>query len=102
MSMKGLISIVCGLVSFSIISVAQMYAYRDSMLYRTTSELTDISIDWKFKLISIAIALLSIAYSISYTKSGKQKMGIVNRVGRYLAILAILLCIIPLYQVFVN
>lgn len=100
--MKALVSIVCGMMSFVMISMAQVKAYTQSTSQILDSGSSIVSIDWKIKMLTGAIALLSIAYSIYYTRSGQTKLNIVNRVGRLLALLAIILCVIPVYKIYVR
>ena len=57
---------------------------------------------WSIKMIALSISLIALSFSINYSRSGKQKMNVVNRVGRYLALLAIILSIFPVYQVFLK
>ena len=103
--MKGLLSLIFGGLSFFIIAASQINAYMQSKLTLIpTNDLAPsvISVHWSMKMISISIAILALAFSINYTRSGQKKMNIVNRVGRYLAILAIILSIIPVYQIFLK
>lgn len=104
--MKGLLSLLIGGLSFALIVGAQMYAYLASSAILITNEnaLTPniVSVHWSIKMIAISIALIALAFSVNYSRSGQQKMNIANRVGRYLALLAIIMSIIPVYQVFLK
>ena len=103
--MKGFLSLVLGGISFFLIAGSQMNAYLQSNLYlHTIGDLTPsmATVHWSVKMIAVSIALIALAFSINYTRSGQQKMNVVNRIGRYFAILAIILSIIPVYQVFLK
>lgn len=103
--MKGLLSLIIGGLSFALIAGSQLNAFALSMRMNiTTGDLTPtlVSVHWSIKLITISIALIAVALSINYTKSGQRKMNVANRVGRYLALLAIILSIIPVYQIFLK
>ena len=104
--MKGLLSLIIGGLSLALIAGAQRNAYLDSLAILITSENaltpTVVTVHWSIKMIAFSIALIALAFSINYSRSGQQKMNIANRVGRYLALLAIILSIIPVYQVFLK
>ena len=104
--MKGFLSLVLGGLSFALIAGAQFNAFLSSSAVLITQENSIspvmVSVHWSLKLISIAIALVALAFSINYTRSGQKKMNIANRVGRYLAILAVILSIIPVYLIFLK
>ena len=104
--MKGLLSLLLGGLSFATITASQMNAFIESTAILITHDIGEIpkvvSVHWSIKMISISIALVAIALSINYTRSGQNKMNVVNRVGRYLAILTIILSIIPVYQIFLK
>jgi len=102
--MKGFLSLLLGGLSFALIVGSQMNAYAQSSLIVLVDDLSQaiVSVHWSIKMITISIALIALAFSINYTRSGQKKMNIVNRVGRYLAILAIILSIIPVYQIFLK
>ncbi len=104
--MKGMLSLIFGMLSFAIIAISQTNAFVESssILITKESDLAPIiiAVHWSVKLISISIALIALALSINYSRSGQQKMNVANRVGRYLALLAIILSIIPVYQVFLK
>lgn len=103
--MKGLLALIIGGLSFALIAGSQMNAYTQSsvsLIVKGDLSATIISVHWSIKLITISIALIALALSINYTRSGQKKMNVVNRVGRYLAILAIILSIIPVYQIFLK
>lgn len=90
-----------GILSFVLITIAQVSAYRSASL-QVIGDDTVASYDWKVRLFSAALAILCIAYSINYTRSGQQKLYLVNRVGRLLAILALILCLLPLYKIYLR
>ena len=104
--MKGLLSLLIGGLSFALITGAQINAFLSSNAVLITNEdslsPTVVSVHWSIKMIAFSIALIALAFSINYSRSGQQKMNIANRVGRYLALLAIILSIIPVYQVFLK
>ena len=103
--MKGLLSLIIGGLSFALIAGAQMNAFTKSsksLIVLPDIQLEIIFVHWSIKMIAASIALIAVALSINYTRSGQQKMNVANRVGRYLAILAIILSIIPVYQIFLK
>lgn len=103
--MKGLLSLLIGGLSFALIAGSQINAYaQSSAILISNGELTPnvVTVHWSIKMITISIALIALAFSINYTRSGQKKMNILNRVGRYLAILAIILSIIPVYLIFLK
>ncbi len=104
--MKGFLSLLIGGLSFALIAGAQMNAYLASMqsqLIVIENLIPQIvTVHWSMKMIAAALAFIALAFSINYTRSGQKKMNIANRVGRYLAILAIILSIIPVYLIFLK
>lgn len=103
--MKGLLALLLGGLSFALIAGSQINVYAHSSLSLISNgDLTPsvVSVHWSIKMITVSIALIALAFSINYTRSGQKKMNILNRVGRYLAILAIILSIIPVYQIFLK
>jgi len=104
--MRGLLSLIIGGLSFAIIVGSQLQAYQASELLLVRLENEDALVSnfyhWSTRMIVVSGALVAISFSINCTRSGQQKMNIVNRVGRYLAVLAIILSIIPVYQIFLK
>ncbi|HAI58189.1 MAG TPA: hypothetical protein DGP89_00475 [Saprospirales bacterium] len=104
--MKGLLSLIIGGLSFMLITGAQINAFLASnavLIIDENSFLpTVVFVHWSIKMIALSISLIALSFSINYSRSGKQKMNVANRVGRYLALLAILLSIFPVYQVFLK
>lgn len=95
--MRGIFSFVLGLAAVVTIIAHQYLTYQDVQAGNILATL-----DWKIRMISAALALFGIAQSIAYTKTRLKQFYYLNRVGRLLAVLAILLAILPLYQVFLK
>ena len=104
--MKGLLSLIIGGLSFMLITGAQINAFLASnavLIIDENSFLpTVVFVHWSIKMIALSISLIALSFSINYSRSGKQNMNVANRVGRYLALLAILLSIFPVYQGFLK
>lgn len=100
--MKGLLSLILGGLSFVIIIGSQINAFLSSKILIGTADINIVNVHWSIKMIAASIALIALAFSITYTKSGQKKMNIPNRIGRYLSILAVILTIIPVYQIFLK
>lgn len=98
--MKAIISAISGLISFVLISGAQLNLLMLRKASHHQENLAEIySIGYGTKIIISLLALLAIWSSIYYNKTGGQKYNIINRVGRLLGIVAILLCFIPLHLI---
>lgn len=96
-TMKAIYSIILGITAIATILWHQSATYQEALGGNLMH-----SLDWKIRMMTVAIALLGIAQSIGYTKTRLRQYYYLNRIGRLLSVLAILLAIIPIYRVFIN
>jgi len=97
--MKAIVSAIFGTLSFVIISGTQLNLVLHRRLSGDTELIPEIySISPFTKTFVLIMAFLAIWSSVYYDKSGETKLKIINKVGRLLGILAVLLSFIPIYS----
>ena len=93
--MKAIISLIFGMISFVLIAGMQMNLLLEIKLNNAANHVlpTVYSIAWSSKIFVLILGLVAMVSSIFYTRSKKTKLGILNKFGLLLGILAILLCL---------
>jgi len=99
--MQAIISIITGMIGFVIIAGMQLYLLLFIKIYSGNSQLSPAlySIGIETKIVTIILGVIAIASSILYTRTNKYKLRIINNVGMFFGILAIILCFIPLFLI---
>lgn len=97
--MKAICSILAGTIAIVIILGMQANLLLLIRLHKAEKVISPAvySIGFGTKTGVILLGIIAIFCSILYSKSNQRKLKMINRIGLFFGILAIILCFIPLY-----
>jgi len=97
----AVLSLVCGLLGFNFIAIAQTMSYmqiRQYIVEQPDLDLELFAINATFKICTLVLGVLALAFSFLYKKSKDQHARLFNGLGGLLGIICIILSIFPIYM----
>ena len=96
----AVLSLVCGLLGFNLIAIAQSMAYMQIRNYMETEPDLDVSlfaIGGTYKLICLILGILALILCFLYLKSPDMSARLFNALGGILGLVTVVLSLAPIY-----
>ena len=95
-ALRAVTSLAGGLSAFGVIGYAQLEVLRELLEQRAAGVAPLASVGLAPKLFAVVLSFLAVSSAIAYTRSGRRRLALVNRVGMIWAIAAVLWCFVPM------
>lgn len=97
----AVLSLVCGLLGFNLIAIAQTMSYMQISNYLTQDpnlDVTIFAIGGTYKLVCGILGVLALVLCFLYTKSPDNSARLFNSLGGILGLITVVLGLIPVYE----
>ena len=95
-ALRAVISLAGGLSAFGVIGYAQLDVLEQLLDQRSAGVALVAAVGLAPKLFAVVLSFLAVNSAIAYTRSGRKRLAMLNRVGLMWAISAVLWCFVPM------
>ena len=95
-ALRAVVSLAGGVSAFGVIAYAQLDVLQELLSQRAAGTALVAAVGVAPKLFAVVLSFLAVNSAVAYTRSGRRRLALVNRVGLVWAIAAVLWCFVPM------
>ena len=96
LTLRAITSLAGGLSAFGVIAYAQLEVLQELLDQRAAGLSPVATVGLPPKLLAVILSFLAVSSAIAYTRSGRRRLALLNRVGLIWAIAAVIWCFVPM------
>lgn len=96
LTLRAIISLAGGISAFGVIAYAQLEVLQELLVQQAAGVSLVATVGLPPKLFAVVLSFLAVSSAIAYTRSGRRRLALINRVGLIWAIAAVIWCFVPM------
>lgn len=95
-ALRAFISLAGGVSAFGVIAYGQLEVLQELLAQRAAGVSAVAAVGLAPKLFTVLLSFLAVSSAVAYTRSGRRRLALINRVGLIWAIAAVIWCFVPM------